>query len=268
MKLKGAVSACIVALLLAGCATAEPVHEEAGADPNKAAMKAAAADLSIVLKALKDNDDGTAYQAFARALAHFNAAEPSLRRSLKDASDKLAKVVETGGFEYAGKESFSLLLVYLEMQTAYSDRDGRAMDELAARFDAACREAVQVTLQKKQRRMEELSSEIASRKEEIQKTTEPSVLETFPAVYTVKKGDTLPGISSRRDVYNDPSMWPLIYKANRDQIKDPKVLYAGQDLKIPRDMTVEEIVEARREAGAPDPEKIPKDAYTPKSRKK
>jgi hypothetical protein len=63
-------------------------------------------------------------------------------------------------------------------------------------------------------------------------------------------------------------MWPLIYKANRDQIKDPKDLYAGQDLKIPREMTTDEIVEARREAGAPEPEKIPKDAYTPKGKKK
>ncbi|MCK7515438.1 MAG: LysM peptidoglycan-binding domain-containing protein [Desulfobacterales bacterium] len=77
----------------------------------------------------------------------------------------------------------------------------------------------------------------------------------------VKKGDTLPSIAARHEIYNDSFMWPLIYKANRDQIKDPKVLYAGQDLKIPREMTIEEIVEARREAGAPEPEKIPKDAY-------
>jgi len=63
-------------------------------------------------------------------------------------------------------------------------------------------------------------------------------------------------------------MWPLIYKANRDQIKDPKVLYTGQDLKIPREMTIEEVIEARRESGAPEPEKIPKDAYIPKGKKK
>ena len=58
-----------------------------------------------------------------------------------------------------------------------------------------------------------------------------------------------------------------IYKANRDQIKDPKVVYVGQDLKIPRDITVEEIIEARREAGAPEPEKIPKEAYVPRRKK-
>jgi hypothetical protein len=38
-------------------------------------------------------------------------------------------------------------------------------------------------------------------------------------------------------------------------------------LKIPRDITVEEIIEARREAGAPEPEKIPKEAYVPRRKK-
>jgi hypothetical protein len=33
-------------------------------------------------------------------------------------------------------------------------------------------------------------------------------------------------------------------------------------------MSTEETIEARREAGAPEPEKIPKDAYQPKGKKK
>ena len=48
------------------------------------------------------------------------------------------------------------------------------------------------------------------------------------------------------------------------EMKDPMVIYVGQDLKIPRDITVDEIIEARREAGAPEPEKIPSGAYVPK----
>ncbi|HOJ14791.1 MAG TPA: LysM domain-containing protein [Deltaproteobacteria bacterium] len=259
------VVCCIVAMMLAGCAGRLPVKEEA--DPGRQAMRQAVSDLRAGLEALEDEDDDAAWAAFARAFRAFDEASRPSDEPLKDASVKLVKVVETGGFEYARRQALSLLLLYIDMQKAYADRDGRSADELLQRFDSVYRETVQVTLQEKQRRMEELNAEIASRKEELLKTSEPSLLETFPSSYTVRKGDTLPGIASRREIYNDSFMWPLIYKANRDQIKDPKVLYEGQDLKIPREMAVEEIVEARREAGAPEPEKIPKDAYTPRRKK-
>jgi nucleoid-associated protein YgaU len=177
-------------------------------------------------------------------------------------------VVEISGFDYAKKESFSLLLLYLEMHKAYIDDDASALQSLAVKFNGAYQEVQQKTAEEKQKRLEELGSEIAQKRDELQRPSEPAPPETYPIIYVVKRGDTLPSIAARHDIYNDSFMWPLIYKANRDQIKDPKVHYAGQDLKVPREMTTEDIVEARREAGAPEPEKIPKDAYIPKGKKK
>jgi nucleoid-associated protein YgaU len=139
---------------------------------------------------------------------------------------------------------------------------------MAVTFKTTYQDVQQKTAEEKQKHLEELGTEITQKREEIQKSSEPALLEAYPAIYVVKKGDTLPSIAARHEIFNDSFMWPLIYKANRDQIKDPKVLYAGQDLKVPRDMTTEEIIEARREAGAPEPEKIPKDAYVPKGKKK
>jgi len=52
--------------------------------------------------------------------------------------------------------------------------------------------------------------------------------------YTVVKGDYLSKISGYNFIYNDTSKWPIIYRANRDQIKDPNVLTADQVIKIPR----------------------------------
>lgn len=52
--------------------------------------------------------------------------------------------------------------------------------------------------------------------------------------YTVRRGETLPQIAARAEIYNDASLWPLIYRANRDQIRDPKRLWPGQILTIPR----------------------------------
>lgn len=77
----------------------------------------------------------------------------------------------------------------------------------------------------------------------------PSPMEREPArppTYTVKRGETLPQIAARPMVYGDPLLWPLIYRANRDQIRDPRRLWPGQILRIPRAASKEEMAEARR----------------------
>jgi len=50
--------------------------------------------------------------------------------------------------------------------------------------------------------------------------------------YTVSKGDSLWTISGQSGVYGDSYQWPLIYKANRDQIKDADLIFPGQSLAI------------------------------------
>jgi hypothetical protein len=68
----------------------------------------------------------------------------------------------------------------------------------------------------------------------------------LPASYTVRRGETLPQISARTEIYNDSTLWPIIYRANRDQIRDPKRLWPGQVFVIPRNFSRDEAVEARR----------------------
>ncbi len=72
--------------------------------------------------------------------------------------------------------------------------------------------------------------------------------QSLPKSYLVKKGDTLWGIASKDYIYGDPWQWPLIYKANRDKIHNPHLIFPNQNLKIPRDITCKDIIEARREA--------------------
>lgn len=69
-----------------------------------------------------------------------------------------------------------------------------------------------------------------------------------PSSYTVKRGETLPQIAARPEIYNDVALWPLIYRANRDQIRDPYQLWPGQTLKIPRGFSKEDAIEARRQS--------------------
>ena len=53
--------------------------------------------------------------------------------------------------------------------------------------------------------------------------------------YEVVGGDNLWNISGKDDIYANPYQWPLIYKANRNKIKDADLIYAGQVLDIDRD---------------------------------
>lgn len=64
----------------------------------------------------------------------------------------------------------------------------------------------------------------------------------------VGPGETLFTLAGRRDIYGDALLWPLIYKANRDQIKDPQEIFVGQVFTIPRDKSVQEQNAARDEA--------------------
>lgn len=75
--------------------------------------------------------------------------------------------------------------------------------------------------------------------------------------YTVKKGDSLWFVAKYKDIYDDDFLWPILYEANKGQIKNPNLIYPGQKLKIPRDgFTMDDIKKARKKAGAKKP-------YTP-----
>ena len=50
--------------------------------------------------------------------------------------------------------------------------------------------------------------------------------------HRVRSGETLSEIAAR--TLGDSSLWPAIYEANRDQIKDPARVYPGQRLTIPQ----------------------------------
>lgn len=52
--------------------------------------------------------------------------------------------------------------------------------------------------------------------------------------YTVLKGDYLWKIAGKPDIYDDPYQWMRIYTYNRDQIKNPDLIYPDQLFKIQR----------------------------------
>lgn len=141
----------------------------------------------------------------------------------------------------------------------------RYLDELKKREEASRREfemkrqaEAELAQQKKVERekAEELAIEAAlkakraeAEKAEARKRAERARQEKeVQLVYrhTVKRGETLPQIAALPEVFGDSTLWPLIYRANRDQISNPAVLWPGQDLRIPRNSDRGDINEARR----------------------
>lgn len=92
-----------------------------------------------------------------------------------------------------------------------------------------------------------------------------SEYKSLPTTHTVAKGECLWWIAEYQQVYNDPFMWPLIYKANRDMIKNPDLIYPGQTFSIPRDgFSLDDVKAARKSAGAAKSALEPgKDVYIP-----
>jgi len=68
----------------------------------------------------------------------------------------------------------------------------------------------------------------------------------MPAYHQVTKGECLWTIA--QEIYGDPYQWPLIFRANRDKIRNPDVIHPRQNLTIPKDVSQEEIDQAIKEA--------------------
>ena len=80
--------------------------------------------------------------------------------------------------------------------------------------------------------------------EEVRKAGEARML----TEYRVGSNETLATVAGLVGVYGDPTLWPLLYQANRDQIKDPAHIYVGQVLKIPRGLLASDLEAARQKA--------------------
>lgn len=178
-------------------------------------------------------EDARNVQADVYAAGAYEAANTAFRNA--------EKLIEEGDYERARE---LLRLVESQARTSYS----KALEEKAGIEKKAISEPKKTGPQKPART-------------KTVKTKTPDVSPPPPAPhqlpptppppithYEVVNGETLWTISALQEVYNDPLLWPLLYKANRDQISDPRTIYPGQVLSIPRKLSENEINDAREQA--------------------
>jgi nucleoid-associated protein YgaU len=80
--------------------------------------------------------------------------------------------------------------------------------------------------------------------EPVQAQAAPTPTPVAKASYIVKKGDSLWKIAGKSSVLGDSFDWPLLFKANRDQIEDPDLIDVKEDLSYDKEYSKDEIEEA------------------------
>ena len=125
---------------------------------------------------------------------------------------------------------------------------------LAEERERGIREKEKAVAEERERCATEKEALAKQPKAEAPKPTEAAKPEKPPAYHKVTKGECLWKIA--QEIYGDPYQWPLIFHANRNKIRSPHLIYPRQNLKIPQDVSQEEIQRAKKEASEkPWPEK-------------
>jgi nucleoid-associated protein YgaU len=62
--------------------------------------------------------------------------------------------------------------------------------------------------------------------------------------YVVRTNERLADISARSDVYGNRYLWPLLWRANQNQLRKPEDLHSGMQLQVPSYPTVSEVADA------------------------
>jgi len=177
--------------------------------------------------------DKSAQDARAKAKADAEAAMKTAAAAVEQ-----ARQAEAAKFNAAGLKQSEAKLA--EAKKSMSDPckylEAKKLAEDAARQANNAREAA---LAEKRRIEEERrrAEEERRRKEEAARQAEEDRLKMFPPSYVVEKGDYLWRISGMDRIYKNPIYWPIIHDANSGKIVDPDLIYPGQELTIPRDLS-------------------------------
>lgn len=224
MKLAVRFITLLLVISAAACATQPPrFRDEASARLEKLRLQGG--------ERLHPNEYAGTLQAFFKGDALLQANERDEADRYFELTLLKAELLEKTLDEEKAREQAAREKAEEEKRRAEREKKALEEAERRARAKAAAEE-----------RAKREAAEAERRKPKPQK--EPQLV----ASYTVRRGESLPLIASRPEVYGDRVLWPLLYRANRDQIRDPRHIWPGQVLRIPRNQGRDDIFEARRYA--------------------
>ncbi len=219
----------LLVLSLSGCATPTPIWRQDARN--------------VLERARSDGGDKIFPEEFGSIEEMILKGEALVKDNEVEDADKLFLLAWTkGGLLEKNIAAEKIRLKEEAERRAESERleleRKRAKEEEARRIALEKFEAAKAAQEAEARKIAEKNAEKVRQPRERQ----------LPAYHTVKRGESLPFIASQPEVYNDRNLWPLLYRANRDQISDPRHIWPGQVLRILRNVSREDIAEARRYA--------------------
>jgi len=183
-----------------------------------------------------------------------NAAEQQMERQQYRAAARTISLAQRYA-EVARDESEQAVARQTELERQRADKARRQEEQLQLQQELAEQQAAQRQRELENRRRQEAQRAAAraadAAKADATKAPPPAPPPAEPVKverYEVMAGQNLAEIAALPEVYGDGLLWPLIYRANRDQIKTPREIAPGQVLDIPRDKTSADLDAARKEA--------------------
>jgi nucleoid-associated protein YgaU len=114
----------------------------------------------------------------------------------------------------------------------------KKLEEMEAKLKEAEKDASQAEAKASRVERARRREEVARRREKMdearelkRRVREKAAEEAEARTYVVKSGDSLSKIA--KELLGDAGRWPEIFEANKDKIKDPNLIYPGQELDIP-----------------------------------
>lgn len=199
-------------------------------------MKKARKEADPLLPKVEDLDK-TAQDARAKAKADAEAALKAAAGAVAQAQEAEAAKYNAAGLKQSegklaeAKASMSDPCKYLEAKKLADDATRQANNAREAAL------AEKRRIEEERRRAEEERRRL----EEEARRAEEDRKKMFPPTYVVKKGDYLWRISGMERIYKNPIFWPIIHDANSGKITDPDLIYPGQELTIPRDLSEQQM---------------------------
>ena len=169
-------------------------------------------------------------EAHANAVTSRNTANRGAEEIYEMALAVLNSANQAGAYTYAEAQMLDAERTLEEAKRAYEAGDYVSAKQLAQAALEKAQEAEaiakQVGMQKKEEQARRIAGEIA----------DPGATRMpYPTNHVVIKGETLWWIAEYKQIYDDPFQWPVIYRANRDKIRDPDLIYPDQNFVIPRE---------------------------------
>jgi len=175
--------------------------------------------LDLIARALRATDDDKAKRAAAEAAAH--------RAEMKKQQEAAAQAREAGQ-----KAELEKKLAEMQKKAEEAEKEARRREELAKK-QMEIREERRKRLAEAQKKAAAAKAAVEAEKAAAVKAAEESAAAEAAAArkYVVKPGDTLSQIAL--EFYGNANEWRKIHEANKEIIKNPGLIYPGQEFVIP-----------------------------------